>query len=90
MSCRRYIVKQLSKSERQSFLEFAPDYFRYVAATLARGQDTCLAKILGVFQVGRGVCGARHGLRGRAAGEGGREGWNADACRVLPPSTATA
>lgn len=26
---RRYIVKQLSRSERQSFLEFAPDYFRY-------------------------------------------------------------
>lgn len=24
----RYIVKQLSRSERQSFLEFAPDYFR--------------------------------------------------------------
>lgn len=23
-----YIVKQLSRSERQSFLEFAPDYFR--------------------------------------------------------------
>jgi len=45
-------VKQLSKSERQSFLEFAPDYFRYVATMLHRGQDTCLAKILGVYQVG--------------------------------------
>ncbi len=45
-------MKQLSKSERQSFLEFAPDYFRYVATMLHRGQDTCLAKILGVYQVG--------------------------------------
>ena len=33
--CCRYIVKQLTRSERQSFLEFAPDYFRYVAATTA-------------------------------------------------------
>ena len=50
---RRYIVKQLSRSERQSFLEFAPDYFRYVATMLHRGQETCLAKVLGVYQVGR-------------------------------------
>ena len=49
---RRYIVKQLSRSERQSFLEFAPDYFRYVATMLHRGQETCLAKVLGVYQVG--------------------------------------
>lgn len=49
----RYIVKQLSRSERQSFLEFAPDYFRYVATMLHRGQETCLAKVLGVYQVGR-------------------------------------
>ena len=56
---RRYIVKQLSKSERQSFLEFAPDYFRYVATMLHRGQDTCLAKILGVYQVG--TVGVREG-----------------------------
>jgi hypothetical protein len=45
-------VKQLSRSERQSFLEFAPDYFRYVATMLHRGQETCLAKVLGVYQVG--------------------------------------
>lgn len=48
---KRYIVKQLSRSERQSFLEFAPDYFRYLATMLHRGQDMCLAKILGVYQV---------------------------------------
>lgn len=49
---RSYIIKQLSRSERQSFLEFAPDYFRYVATMLHRGQETCLAKILGVYQAG--------------------------------------
>lgn len=47
----RYIVKQLSKSEKASFLEFAPAYFRYIASALAKNQDTCLAKILGVYQV---------------------------------------
>lgn len=51
LPARSYIIKQLSRSERQSFLEFAPDYFRYVATMLHRGQETCLAKILGVYQV---------------------------------------
>ena len=45
---RRYIVKQLSKTEKTSILECAPAYFEYL---LAQGSDTCLAKILGVFQV---------------------------------------
>ncbi|KAL4855645.1 putative 1-phosphatidylinositol-3-phosphate 5-kinase [Chlorella vulgaris] len=59
-SCdKRYIVKQLSKSERQSFLEFAPDYFRYLATMLHRGQDTCLAKVLGVYQVSVQYTGGR-------------------------------
>lgn len=47
MPC-RYIVKQLSKTEKTSILECAPAYFEYL---LAQGSDTCLAKILGVFQV---------------------------------------
>ena len=85
-----YIVKQLSRSERQSFLEFAPDYFRYVATMLHRGQDTCLAKILGVFQVGavllfKGAGGARlevvgapataRSHRGRGQDAGGPPRW---------------
>ena len=32
-------MKQLTRSERQSFLEFAPDYFRYVAATTTTVQQ---------------------------------------------------
>lgn len=47
----RYIIKQLSKSERQSFLELAPQYFRYIGGAL-QGERACsLAKIVGVFQV---------------------------------------
>ena len=30
----RYVVKQLTRSEKQSFLDFAPAYFRYVQFTL--------------------------------------------------------
>ena len=44
----RYIVKQLSKTEKASLLDYAPAYFEYL---LGRHADTCLAKILGVFQV---------------------------------------
>ena len=64
---RRYIVKQLSKSERQSFLEFAPDYFRYMATMLHKGRDTCLAKILGVYQVRQdlSLCTLRCAFTGR-------------------------
>ena len=61
----RYIIKQLSRSERQSFLEFAPDYFRHMASALALGrgassagegaQQTTMAKVLGMFQVTRGL-----------------------------------
>lgn len=44
----RYVVKQLTRTEKQSILEFAPDYFRYMMRT---GGSTCLCKILGVYQV---------------------------------------
>jgi 1-phosphatidylinositol-3-phosphate 5-kinase len=47
----RYIVKQLSRAEMQSFLAFAPEYMRYMTGALASEQRTCLAKVLGVYQV---------------------------------------
>eukprot|EP00887_Chlorella_sp_A99_P005551 scaffold1.g5551.t1 len=68
----RYVIKQLSRSERQSFLEFAPHYFRHVAAALARGGDTCLAKILGVYQVSVQYTGGKGAPA--APPFGGREG----------------
>ena len=40
-------MKQLSKTEKTSVMDCAPAYFEYL---LAQGADTCLAKILGVFQ----------------------------------------
>lgn len=47
----RYIVKQLQASEKKSFQEIAPSYFRYLASCIRRGASTCLAKILGVYTV---------------------------------------
>lgn len=45
----RFIVKQLSRSEKGSLLNTAPAHFAYLSR---RRERTCLAKILGVYQVG--------------------------------------
>ncbi|XP_037488300.1 putative 1-phosphatidylinositol-3-phosphate 5-kinase FAB1D [Triticum dicoccoides] len=47
----RFIVKQIQKTEFESFIEFAPDYFKHVYHSLDTGSQTCLAKILGIYQV---------------------------------------
>ena len=44
----RYMGRQLWKTEKTSTLDCAPANFDHL---LAQGADTCLAKILGVFQV---------------------------------------
>ncbi|CDP00755.1 unnamed protein product [Coffea canephora] len=45
----RFIIKQITKTELESFEEFAPDYFKYLKDS---GSPTCLAKVLGMYQVG--------------------------------------
>jgi 1-phosphatidylinositol-3-phosphate 5-kinase len=47
----RYIIKQLTKVEKQSVLEYAPDYFKHLEASLMGDGTSCLAKILGIYQV---------------------------------------
>eukprot|EP00850_Spirogloea_muscicola_P003685 SM000015S01185 [mRNA] locus=s15:293391:303876:+ [translate_table: standard] len=47
----RFVVKQVTRTELLSFLEFAPNYFKYFSDALKSGSPTCLAKILGVYQV---------------------------------------
>lgn len=40
------------KTEKQSFLEFAPAYFTYMGRRLLSDEKpTCLAKVLGVYSV---------------------------------------
>ncbi|EFJ32358.1 hypothetical protein SELMODRAFT_144057 [Selaginella moellendorffii] len=47
----RFIVKQVTRTELLSFLEFAPEYFKYLFDSINSGSPTCLAKILGMYQV---------------------------------------
>ncbi|OEL36828.1 1-phosphatidylinositol-3-phosphate 5-kinase FAB1B [Dichanthelium oligosanthes] len=47
----RFIVKQVTKTELESFMKFAPDYFQYVSESICTGSPTCIAKILGIYQV---------------------------------------
>jgi 1-phosphatidylinositol-3-phosphate 5-kinase len=47
----RFIIKQVTKTELDSFVEFAPQYFKYLMESLTSGSPTCLAKIVGLYQV---------------------------------------
>ncbi|CAI9760555.1 unnamed protein product [Fraxinus pennsylvanica] len=47
----RFIIKQVTKTELESFFKFAPDYFKYLNESINTGCPTCLAKILGIYQV---------------------------------------
>ncbi|KAG0585739.1 hypothetical protein M758_2G033500 [Ceratodon purpureus] len=47
----RFIVKQVSSTEKYSFLEFAPQYFRHLWDSMSTGSPTCLAKIVGFYTV---------------------------------------
>lgn len=48
----RFIVKQMSRFEIQSFLDFAPHYFDYMITAFQEKRPTVLAKIVGVFRIG--------------------------------------
>lgn len=47
----RFILKQVTKTELDSFELFASDYFKYMTESLDAGSPTCLAKCFGVYQV---------------------------------------
>ncbi|KAK6939801.1 Chaperonin Cpn60/GroEL/TCP-1 family [Dillenia turbinata] len=47
----RFIIKEIKKTEFESFFKFAPDYFGYMIQSFESGNQTCLAKILGIYQV---------------------------------------
>lgn len=48
----RFIIKEIKKTEFESFAKFAPNYFTYMNECFDQGNQTCLAKILGIYQVG--------------------------------------
>lgn len=47
----RFIIKQVTRTELYSFEEFAPEYFKYMTESIENGSPTCLAKVLGIYQV---------------------------------------
>ena len=47
----RFIIKQVTKTELESFILFGPEYFKYLSESISTGSPTCLAKILGIYQV---------------------------------------
>jgi hypothetical protein len=71
----RFIVKSLSKAEKASFLDFAPAYFEYLATKMGAQASTCLAKVLGVYNVA---------LKSSGGGERGGQGpWKDGSIDVL-------
>ncbi|GAV70984.1 Cpn60_TCP1 domain-containing protein/FYVE domain-containing protein/PIP5K domain-containing protein [Cephalotus follicularis] len=47
----RFIIKQVTKTELESFIKFGPAYFKNMSESISTGSPTCLAKILGIYQV---------------------------------------
>ncbi|XP_031114168.1 putative 1-phosphatidylinositol-3-phosphate 5-kinase FAB1C [Ipomoea triloba] len=47
----RFIIKQIQKTELDSFEEFAPKYFKYLTDSHSSRSPTCLAKVVGIYQV---------------------------------------
>ncbi|KAM4131149.1 hypothetical protein ACJW30_01G156100 [Castanea mollissima] len=47
----RFIIKEIKKTEFDSFTKFARDYFKYMTQSFELGNQTCLAKVLGIYQV---------------------------------------
>ncbi|KAM1090550.1 hypothetical protein FF1_018174 [Malus domestica] len=56
----RFIIKQVTKTELESFIKFAPSYFKYLSESISTRSPTCLAKILGIYQVS-----SKHGKAGK-------------------------
>jgi 1-phosphatidylinositol-3-phosphate 5-kinase len=47
----RFIVKQVTRTELDSFEDFAGEYFKYLTESLKTGSPACLAKVVGLYQV---------------------------------------
>ncbi|XVE60834.1 hypothetical protein DITRI_Ditri05aG0158500 [Diplodiscus trichospermus] len=47
----RFIIKEIKKTEYESFEKFALHYFKYMNQSFESGSQTCLAKVLGIYQV---------------------------------------
>lgn len=54
----RFIIKEIKRTEFDSFMKFATNYFEYMNQCYELGNQTCLAKILGIYQVSPSTSGS--------------------------------
>ena len=47
----RFVIKELSHSELDAFIKFAPSYFEYMAQAMFQDLPTALAKVFGFYQI---------------------------------------
>ncbi|CAM0913962.1 unnamed protein product [Alopecurus aequalis] len=47
----RFVIKQVSRTELDSFEDYATEYFKYLTESVSSGSPFCLAKVLGLYQV---------------------------------------
>lgn len=47
----RFVIKQVTRTELDSFEDYAADYFKYLIDSVSSGSPTCLTKVLGLYQV---------------------------------------
>lgn len=47
----RFIIKEIKRIEYESFVKFGPEYFEYLKSSYELSNQTCLAKVLGIYQV---------------------------------------
>jgi hypothetical protein len=45
------VIKQVTRTELDSFEDYAVDYFKYLTDSVSSGSPTCLTKVLGLYQV---------------------------------------
>ncbi|XP_071711839.1 putative 1-phosphatidylinositol-3-phosphate 5-kinase FAB1D [Rutidosis leptorrhynchoides] len=58
----RFIIKEIKNTEFYSFILFGSNYFGYMNECFNQGNQTCLAKILGIYQVMKRKSGEKHDL----------------------------
>jgi 1-phosphatidylinositol-3-phosphate 5-kinase len=47
----RFVIKQVTRTELDSFEDYATEYFKYLTESISSGSPFCLAKVLGLYQV---------------------------------------
>ncbi|CEP61751.1 1-phosphatidylinositol-3-phosphate 5-kinase LALA0_S03e10132g [Lachancea lanzarotensis] len=47
----RFVIKELSHTELDSFIKFAPSYFEYMAQAMFHDLPTAMAKVFGFYQI---------------------------------------